>query len=230
VTGRLVRTNMAGQIATVTSPFGNLSKLLTPRERLIFGPHGADSSILVKANILKSTWSAHAHFSPSFADYGWLLSLGPSLSLGHSPNAIYYYRAHNSQMSRKAKDMSEWADVAGLWVENISQLKWALNTEEKNLLIEMRSNPNISLAIAFPASLVRLTKKEKQKFYKIIILIQKMTQKECRHENILIQEALFRRGFIVSRGGKIRYWGAGMRMLITIAAGYFYGIKPRIGK
>ena len=230
VTGRLVRTNIAGQITPVASPFGTLSKLLNPSERLIFGPHGADSSIFAKADILKSTWSTHAKFSPSFADYGWLLTVSPQLKLGYSPNAIYYYRAHNSQMSRNANDMSEWASIAGLWAANIAHFNLALSSKEDKLLNEIRSNPNISLAIAFPASLVKLTRKEKQTFHKTIILIQKITQKNSSRDNILIREALFRRGFIASRGLQIRYWGAGIRMLTTIVARYFYGIKPRIGK
>jgi glycosyltransferase involved in cell wall biosynthesis len=230
VTGQLVRTNAAGQISHLASPFGLLPKLLTPSERLIFGPYGADSSILARANILKSTWSTHGQFSPSFADYGWLLSVSPQIKLGYSPNAIYYYRAHRSQMSRNANDMSEWAKVARLWAENIAQFNSVFTSEEGKLLSEIKSNPKISLAIAFPGSLVKLTREEKRALHKTFNLIQKITQRNSGKDHILIREALFRRGFIASRGLEIRYWGAGIRMIKTILFRYFQGIKPRIGK
>ena len=230
VAGRLVRTNMSGQISPVASPFGTLSGLLTPSERLVFGPNGADSSILARAEILKSTWSVHAQFSPSFADYGWLLSVSGRLKLGYSPNAIYYYRAHNAQMSQKAKDMTAWTNVAALWTENVARFDLKLSLNEKELLNQIKSIPNVGLAIAFPASLVKLSKNEKQILRKTITLIQKITKKDSKLDNFLIKDALYRRGFVATRGLQFGYWGAGIRMIVSVIARICYGILPRIGK
>jgi glycosyltransferase involved in cell wall biosynthesis len=230
VTAQLVRTTEEGNVWPAISPFGKLASSLTSTERLIFGPHGADSSILAKAAFVKATWPFHSQFSPTFADYGWLLHVAPKIKIGYSAESIYYYRSHADQMSRRAHDMSDWHLMSDLWIENLKNLSSNLTPKEISLLEKVKLQPKISLAISFPSSLTKLSNSEIGLMIRLITLIRKIVDKSEPRENKMIHETLKRRAFLATRGKKIQYWAAGSRLTFCVASRFLTGIKPRIGK
>jgi len=226
VAGRLIRTDPLGIPKMALSPFGSIPNSLTQSEKLIFGPHGADSSLVGRVEIFRRYWGAHSSFSPSFADYGWLLYVLPKISSGYANDALYFYRSHDSQMSRNAKDMDQWDRVSRIWVENLLQV-----SEKRQIsgidLQDLDENPRVCLSIAFPSALPRLSRQEKSLLYRSIALILLMFTDESQMIRKQIQECLYRRGFVASRGCNCRYWSAGFRMLLDLITRYSQGLRPR---
>ncbi len=146
---------------------GSVPVVLSQAEKLLFGAHGADSSILIKGQTLKSTWSLHAKYPPHLADYGWLLEIAQGLNVGHISDVRYFYRSHALQMSRTPNLAIEWGQIHALWVRN---LVMALPSMAK---VSKEINQDMSRAIAFPYSLPRLRVSERLKTIKILRIIRR---------------------------------------------------------
>lgn len=225
VTGKLVRMNENGQLSNRKSILGAIPENLSIREKLIFGPHGADSAIVGKTSKFKETWGVHSTFSSSFADYGWLLSVLSEYSIGHCPTAVYYYRSHAFQMSRRSSDMNNWNKIVPIWENNLNEV---LGIPMRSLN-SITSNSCISLAIAFPAAM-RFVKPHQFKYLLRLSdsILDHFT--EINFNRSQIKESLNRRLFLATRGYNPRYWLAGFNILNNILKNYFLGIKPRIGR
>ena len=230
VTGQLIRTNMKGQIRNWPSIFGKLPDNLSPKQKLIFGPHGADSTVIGKTPFIKNSWLAHNLFSPSFADYGWLLNIVDRAKIGFCENAYYYYRAHRNQMSRSAKDMSGWGAVHSLWLDNVEStlnLKYEIGLKNFSLL---RERPFVGLCIAFPSALPKFDKIDRKLFLTVAECILRSFGGDDAIEKKFIRETIFRRGFIGTRGKVLIFWPSGVRMFIRSFTRFFSGLSPRMPK
>lgn len=145
---------------------GPLPECLNQREKMIFGAHGADSSILVNGSILRSTWASHAYFPPHLADYGWLLLNLPGLNVAHIAEPRYFYRSHAKQMSRASDLNKEWSDIHSLWLHNLV-LSFPVLTSFSHSITE-----GMSRSIAFPFSFPKLTIRERALTLKILTVIK----------------------------------------------------------
>lgn len=145
---------------------GSVPLDLSQQEKLIFGAHGADSSILVKGSILRSTWSSHSGFPPHLADYAWLLTAVPGLHVGHIAEPRYFYRSHALQMSRTPNFIQEWSGVHDLWIQNLVS-SFPLLSSRSHEITEA-----ISRSIAFPYSFPKLTISERLLALQILRIIR----------------------------------------------------------
>ena len=226
VTGKLIRTDMSGKPLKSKYVFGSIPDHLSQKQKLMLGPHGADSSILGKRSIIQENWQHHSCFTTTFADYGWLLSLQDSIKIRYCSAALYFYRSHSGQMSRKISDSQGWAQVFPLWFKNLSNEMKVTQLENEETLKSLREYPVVGLCLAFPSFLPRLTKAERTM---LEWLITQLLRENYANKSLL-KETLYRRGFIGTRGKIIRFWPAGLRMFTTALVSYFNGVRPRIGK
>ena len=144
---------------------GSIPIGLSQQEKLIFGAHGADSSILVKGSILRSTWPSHARFPSHLADYAWLLTNLPGLNVGHIAEPRYYYRSHALQMSRTPNLNKDWGEVHELWIQNLV-LSFPILSSLRYEITEA-----ISRSIAFPFSFPKLKFSERLLAVRILKII-----------------------------------------------------------
>ena len=222
VTCQLIRTDKNGRVLSKNPIFGRIPKDYSPSRKLIFGPHGADSTIFGKASVIKDSWAIHSSFAPTFADYGWLLHVQNSKKLGHCEDAIYYYRSHMGQMSRGHKNLMEWNNINPLWIKNLKkELQYSSSLE--NVFSKLEEYPRVGLSIAFPAWLPRLNQIEKSVLSTFIkIILNRNPQNGNNMRNLL-----YRRAFLATRGREIRYWLYGLRMLLNLLYAYASGRRPR---
>ncbi len=227
VTGRLIQTNKSGKTASNLVVTGKVPLNLSPQKKLIFGPIGADSSMVGKTSALQSYWNLHGHFSPSFSDYGLLLTLSKFLKIDFCAEALYYYRSHELQMSRSATDLDGWEGVFLLWLQNFCDVYDSLLENRLEFFSSFKSHPKVGLCFAFPSSLPRLDSSDRR-FLKYVIKYI-LSKESCQDKTMRddFSEMMLRRGFIGTRGTDLKFWPAGIRMLITILVRYFKGLKPR---
>jgi len=229
VTGNLVRMNSSGKVISTESVFGNLPKFLSPHEKLIFGPHGADSAILGRTSFVKDSWHSHRKFSPSFADYGWLLSIIDKAKIAHENSAVYYYRSHPFQMSRLAKDMNQWNLIFELWLNNLTRAMSKKNgsAEVEEVLIKIDST--LAINIAFPSAFINLDKGAKSDLYEVTRILRNLDRYQDSLESQKFTVLLDRRIFIATRGRDLRYFWVGLQMFRRLLLNQFNGLKPRRG-
>lgn len=146
---------------------GNLPTFLNPSEKLIFGAYGADSSILIRRDVLQKTWSSHAKYPSHLADYGWLLENIQEMNVGYIPEPLYFYRSHSLQMSRNSDLANEWKHLHKLWVRNLLILLPLTSHVLAGISEEM------SRSIAFPLSFPKLSFKERRKVIEILKVIRR---------------------------------------------------------
>jgi glycosyltransferase involved in cell wall biosynthesis len=228
VTCRLVRTNAFGKSFPKFPIFGELPGNLSQAQRLIFGPHGADSTIVGKTTFIKQNWFYHKSFTVSFADYGWLLSTVSDGKFGFAENALYYYRSHDDQMSRRAKDLPGWSKLFILWQSNLERVVRTQSDEGSELFTSLLNQPLVGLALAFPSALPKLNKIERGVFKSLIkhIFISLVVDDQEQKKNL--KETLYRRGFVGTRGRSPIFWVSGFRMCHDLIMSWIKGIKPRL--
>jgi len=227
VTGQVIKTNLKGQRIANASILGKIPRSLSAQQKLIFGPHGADSSMVTKASVINETWHIHRRFSPAFADYGWLLAISPQLKIGHCHDAKYFYRSHEFQMSRKIKNSFEWNQLSKLWIRNFLD---TLKIKNSNLAIMVQSTENyenVSLAIAFPSVLPVLTRMERLLLCDIISEMLVDFEFENVYEKKTFKNLLYIRGFLATRATKILYWPQALPIFYRAFISNLIGIKPR---
>ena len=227
VSGELIKTDSFGNTFEDRAITGKIPKKLTPKEKLIFGPHGADSTIVGRNSVFKNTWNVHQNFTSSFADYGWLLSVINSVTIGHCEAAKYFYRAHSMQMSRSAIDLNGWEAVFPYWLKNFFEIFGITEDIDSHVFSTFMSHPNVGLCLAFPSSLPKLNSCDREYLKMIIDYILDSKNFNDFSDQEDLKEILFRRGFVGTRGAVIKYWFAGLKMIFSITLQYIRGIKPR---
>lgn len=141
---------------------GKLPDCLKQSEKLIFGAYGADSSILIRREILKSTWASHSMYPSHLADYGWLLANVYRFRVGHISQPLYFYRSHGLQMSRNSNLSVDWRQLHSLWLRNLV-LQFPSFSE-----ISSEISSEMSRYIAFPFSRPKLSIGERIKTLRIL--------------------------------------------------------------
>ena len=230
VTGQLVKTNPVGESLQTRSVFGNLPASLTPSQKLIFGPHGADSTIVAKSSLIKDSWHLHKTFSSTFADYGWLLTVLPQISIGHCSKAIYYYRAHHSQMSRRAKDVSGWNHLREVWLQNFAHVIDSDKADINKLIENFEIYEKLSLALAFPAALPKMNRKERRLFVDIITEMPRLFSFKNKSDLRIFRTLLARRGFFLTRGRVLKYWPQVVPIVYSLTISIIKGVRPRFNR
>jgi len=195
-TGVLRTINSKGKVVPKRPILGKTPTPNEPRELLLLGSHGADSALVGRGDFIRQSWSTHSTFPPSLADFGWFFSLPQSTKVVHTPNAIYYYRSHESQMSRSNRLLLDWSHVYPEYLKhqnsNFSGLRF-LNLNEYP--------PNVIAALVFPSSMPKLTSGQKKALFvaRNNILASLENRREHRSQISLWRKTLNRRYFIATR-------------------------------
>ena len=227
VTGHLVKVNSFGKSIKNKPIFGRLPDELTPKQKLIFGPHGADSTLVAKSILVKETWHIHKKFSQNFADYGWLLTVLPNLKIAHCTSGIYYYRSHSSQMSREPNEKHDWSSLSKLWIQNFIDAMKELSFDANDLAQNFEKHNKISLAIAFPSTLPDLNKNEFTILVETISQLRRKFHFKNDKDKKALQILLLRRGFFATRGKKIVYLSQMAPIIYEVILSFLKGVRPR---
>jgi glycosyltransferase involved in cell wall biosynthesis len=217
---RIVRIDKESRIIGTQGLFGSNFEKFDSDIRLLFGPYGADSSILIKGDMLRRTWSSHSEYPAQFADYAWLLSNISKMKMKHLTTASYLYRSHEFQMSRQKVENDKWLHIHPLWLSHLHSLN-----EKLPLTSKMNISPEVSAAIAFPSSLPRLSKpkrKELREFTKLLVVDTR--QMEVSKLDVA---SVHLRTLFGTRGRYLAGYFYGPRLLINIGKMLLLGIVPR---
>lgn len=207
---------------TFQSPLSsNLISRMSQREKSIFGAYGADSTMLFRASKLKETWGIHSSFPSRLSDFGWLLSVLPSIKIIHCKSAFYYYRTHQGQMSRVGDLKSEWLVLHPLWSFNLELFMG----ENSNKFTELR--PAVSQAIAFPTSLPKLDLAERKELAIALKAISKILYKKYPKGKRSIKFLVGIRLAIANRGLHPKYLGYSILMIFKLAYSLNLGNRMR---
>lgn len=119
--------------------------------KLLFGSYGADSSLVIKRQVVEATWHLHKKYPYQLADYAWLISaINGGYKYIHTNEVSYQYRTHSNQISRSSGLRREWEEVHNLWQKLFIS---AVGTK-------FDISPNLSLLLAFPSSLTKISRLE----------------------------------------------------------------------
>jgi glycosyltransferase involved in cell wall biosynthesis len=226
VSGRLCKFGKSIKKSKNRSPLGDIPECSDPRLVLLLGPHGADSTILAKGTSIRKFFSSHSTYPAAIADYGWMLSV---LSLGqtisHEPSAVYYYRSHGQQISRRYSLGESWPLIWPQW--NI--LRQFLAGKLENFS-KLQLTSQVALALAFPAALPKLhpieVKQLKNAIESFLTDLKKIDEEEFAKWEI----TLWRRYILSSRHRGFRKFKYFPGMLIDLAFQKLQGVKTRKSK
>jgi len=193
------KVNSKNQLSAFGSLLGVVPKSKNSKELWVLGSHGADSTILCRGDSLRESWFTHQKFQTHFADYGWALSLPPEMKFGHLEDKFYFYRSHPRQISKSPNLGDSWKMIYPLWLKN-------LEAQFPEFLKNRQLSERESLAIAFPASLLRLSRIEIRNLIKFEKTLLSSLDGRSSHEISTWQKTIARRILIASRGKAIRYW------------------------
>jgi glycosyltransferase involved in cell wall biosynthesis len=216
----IIKVDSFGRSSRLSSLLGEVPNPVNRRDLWLIGSHGADSSLLVKGELLRNQWANHKTFESHFADYGWALSLPKETRLGHLNQPHYMYRSHANQISLKPTIGNGWDAIYPLWKRN-AMIQFPFTKSYENL------SSNVGLALAFPAAIPKLTSSEVSC---LIIFIEELL---CfLHDRSLLEFkawklTLSRRALIASRGRKLRYWKYLPGLLFSAMRILSSGIKLR---
>ena len=195
-TGVLRTINSKGKVVPKRPILGKTPTPNEPRELLLLGSHGADSALVGRGDFIRQAWNTHSTFPPNLADFGWFFSLPQSTKVVHTADAIYYYRSHESQMSRSNRLLLDWGEVYPEYLKhqdsNFSGLRF-LNLNEYPL--------SVIAALVFPSSMPKLTASQKEALFmaRNNILASLKNRSEPRSQISLWRKTLNRRYFIATR-------------------------------
>jgi glycosyltransferase involved in cell wall biosynthesis len=207
---------------TFQSPLNsNLISRMSQLEKSIFGSYGADSTMLFKSSKLKKTWGIHSSFPSRLSDFGWLLSVLPSIKIIHCKSAVYYYRTHQSQMSRVGDLKSEWSALHPLWILNLRTF-----LGESSLRFPEIS-PSISQAIVFPTSLPKLGRTERAELTSVLKAIAEKLHINYPSERKTISYLIGIRLTIANRGLNPRYFAYSILLFFKIIYSLNLGNRMR---
>jgi glycosyltransferase involved in cell wall biosynthesis len=198
--GCLIKFSNSKNFKKQASILGHLPRPVDSKLLLLFGAHGSDSTIVAKGASIRSSWHFHRQFPSSVADYGWLLS---ALNLGHTlvreESAVYFYRSHLNQLSRTDSLKIGWESVWPLWQKLKSDSKLTIPS-----FSQIQISKNAALALAFPASLPKMTMIEHRELKNAIEAFL-VDQKNLDSTSIKLWEKTLWRRYIVA--GRIRSYG-----------------------
>jgi glycosyltransferase involved in cell wall biosynthesis len=195
----IIKVDRDGRSSRLSSLLGEVPNPLNRRDLWLLGSHGADSSLLVKGDFLRSLWSTHKTFDSSFADYGWALSLPLEAKLGHLNKPYYKYRSHDNQISLNPAIGNGWDYIFPLWKKNV-EIQFPLSKSSNSL------TSNIGLALAFPAAIPKLTSIETRHLIIFVGELLCILRDRPKVEFKAWRLTLSRRALIATRGKKLRYW------------------------
>lgn len=198
---------------------------LNPFDLLLLGAHAADSTILIKRDLLKNSWAIHSQFPSVYADYGWFWTLPAEIKTGHSPEAIYFYRAHSGQMSRNPEMLKSWNKVSPTVTHNFEKTSPSIQETFQGV-----NNPKFLLALAFPSSLVSLSRTERAQFAVLTRRLMTEFPADSNHSKRLIKRTLARRALIVSRFTAIPFYNYLPGLIIDVLIRGLSSYKPRLGR
>ncbi len=198
---------------------------LNPFDLLLLGAHAADSTILIKSDLLKASWSIHSQFPSVYADYGWFWNLPAEIKTGHSPEAIYFYRAHSGQMSRNPEMLKSWNKVSPTVTHNFEKTSPSIQESFQGV-----NNPKFLLALAFPSSLVSLSRTERAQFAVLTRRLMTEFPADSNHSKRLIKRTLARRALNVSRFTAIPFYNYLPGLIIDVLIRGLSSYKPRLGR
>jgi glycosyltransferase involved in cell wall biosynthesis len=222
--GTILKISPDGSHPKRRSILGSLPDDLETKKCWFFGAHRADSSIVIRGDLVRRNWVQHGNFPPIFADYGFALSLPPQTVFTHEEHALYLYRAHPSQMSRARYLIEDWQGIHKLWLKNYHEI-----CIELKIIPIKEISQEVTLSIAFPASRTKLSSFDRKVAIKLLEQLRQICKTSLpleRHKQL--DSFLNRRGFLISPFSSLRYVSAGPNMLIEAFLTYIVGIKPRI--
>jgi glycosyltransferase involved in cell wall biosynthesis len=220
VSCRLQKINSRNRISKHASLLGEVPRTHNVRELWVIGSHGADSTLLCDGVSLREHWSNHQKFESHFADYGWALSLPTNLEFGQLEDKLYFYRSHSAQISKSPPLGDSWKLIYPLWRTNLMSV---FPEFPKNLI----PSEHEALAIAFPASMIKLSKGE----FKNLVKFEKAMLDFLKDRNINElsewKRTLARRLLLASRGTSVKHWHAAPRIAWTALCHRLFGFGFR---
>ncbi len=221
--GKLIRITSEGVQKSQKSILGDIPDEFNSRQAFLLGSHRADSTVVIKGSLIRQAWKIHGTFPGMFADYGFALSLPRNTRFTHEPKAIYKYRAHSGQMSRSPNIESFWLNLHQYWISNYNMVRG----EQEECSMEEVS-PRVTLAIAFPSSMVRLSQRERIQAIALLEEIRKILSKTTSEtEKAKIDLIINRRCFLISRFTTLSYSKVMPGLFKDILFNYLSGIRPR---
>ena len=154
---RIIKITEKGREIKEILSFPKPPQFLGTELSILFGAYGSDSTLVCSGDFLRATWGSHKTFPPHLADYGWMMKECIGMRINFEATANYYYRMHPLQMSRKVNLQSDWVKIYPQWLKLLRSLS-GLIPKTSQLAI----SSNVALLIAFPSSLISLTKSEKE--------------------------------------------------------------------
>ncbi len=154
------------------NPFlGSIPDFPDERMKLVFGAHGADSSMVIRLDLIKENYYLHERFPYQLADYAWMMILlTKEAKYVHCPEVSYYYRLHDTQISRTANLKSQWAEIYPIWIDFLEHVK----VDASDL------NEDTGLLIAFPSSFTKITRSDLRLFR----TFSRKLARSIRHTNL----------------------------------------------
>lgn len=223
-TGVLRTINSKGKVVPKRPILGKTPTPNEPRELLLLGSHGADSALVGSGDFIRQSWNTHSTFPPSLADFGWFFSLPQGTKVVHTANAIYYYRSHESQMSRSNRLLLDWSYVYPEYLKhqdsNFSGLRF-LNLDEYP--------PNVLAALVFPSSMPKLNSNQKKALFmaRNSILTSLKNRGEQRAQISLWRKTLNRRCFIATRELRPSMLSGAFKIVIDLCFNSLYKVRSR---
>lgn len=198
-----------GRVSKINSILGEVPNPIDRRDLWLIGSHGADSSLIVRGELLRNSWHTHKTFDASLADFGWALTLPKNIRIGHLSERYYFYRSHGDQISLKPVLGKGWDSIFPLWLQN-------LKTQFPNLRSTKFLTKNIGLALAFPAAMPKLTKSERKLLTNLVDELLGILILRKPDEFNAWKLTLSRRALLATRGRKVQYWGCFPGLLFSI--------------
>jgi glycosyltransferase involved in cell wall biosynthesis len=218
---QILRVDSDGNLLRSKGLLGSHFDSLPPKVRLLFGAYGADSSMLLRGEVIRNTWSDHSSFPPELSDYGYLLGLVNEIKYGYCADALYLYRNHDLQMSRAKFSIDSWELVHNRWQGLLSSLNHELPRASKISL-----SPKVGASISFPSVLPRLSRKE---IRELNIFTQALLGDIKENYSVPSKDikAIMFRLLIASRGRIFSTWRYVPLLFLRICVQFSSRLKPR---
>ncbi len=224
VTGKLTKFISGNVQNSNFNLMGQLPQVKNQRLLWLLGTHGADSSLVGEGELIRKTWAHHSNYDPKYADFGWMMSLKHDVQIRHEERAIYLYRMHPDQFSRKQDMQIGWEKVYKVWKETLSSVP-----ELEPVFSKCIINDKVALALVMPSSAVVLDKFERNLLYDF--------KRHLLNQLILINSpdiskweyTLNVRLFLASRGRYFPSWVVIPKLSFQLTRAFLSGYKIRFG-
>ena len=177
---------------------------------ILFGAYGSDSTLVCSGDFIRSTWEIHRYFPAHLADYGWLMRASLGKKIHFESSVKYYYRMHEGQMSRNTNTVEDWKALYPYWKE------WLKNLNQLPKTSQLEISSNVALLLAFPSTLIKLTKAEKNELVRFCKSFQIEARTDDRNSQKAWKDLIDLRLLIGTRS--IRYAKPCLLIKITVRA------------